>query len=286
MPQGGFFFDAIIRQKPIDLDNLDPEDNTEQFTFLSDEQLDAIEEDARAVNDGEYAVFASLVNTHLGDIATLCGVDLPHPKGVRDVAEWYVLTASRPDVVQKIFERQVEVGVRNLSKIHDRVGDAIDVIFLCATDFGTQTSSFCSLKTFDSRWKPHYVELCDWIHRNTTWKTFKHTCGASERFFKLMIDAGVDIVNPVQCSAKGMDPKVLKDKYRGRLVFWGGGVDTQETLPFGTPAAVRAQVLERCAILSEGGGFVFNSIHNVLAGTPVENIVAMIEAVKEFNGSA
>ncbi len=283
MPKDGFFFNSIIRQKPIDPDHLDPEDNTEQYTLLTEAKLDGIEEDARAVNDGEYAVFAALANTNLGDIAFVPGPDLTDPKGVRDVAEWYMLTASHPEVVHKIFERQVEVGIENLAKIHARVGDAIDVLFLCGADFGTQTSAFCSVKTFNSLWKPHYADLCGWIHKNTTWKTFKHSCGSSERFFESMIDAGIDIINPVQCSAKGMDPRMLKEKYKGRLVFWGGGVDTQKTLPFGTPAEVRAEVLERCAIFSEGGGFVFNAIHNVQAGTPVANMVAMFEAVKEFN---
>lgn len=283
MPKGGYFFDSIIRQKPFDADNLDPMDNAEQYQPLTEAELDAIEEDARALNTGEYAVFASLINTALGDIAFVPGPDLVDPKGVRDVAEWYMLTASHPEVVHKIFERQVEVGIANLARIHARVGDAIDVIFLCGTDFGTQTSSFCSVKTFDRLWKPHYADLCSWIHKHTSWKVFKHSCGASERFFESMIDAGIDIINPVQCSAKGMDPRMLKDKYKGRLVFWGGGVDTQHTLPFGAPQEVRAQVLERCEIFSEGGGFVFDAIHNVQAMTPVENIVAMIDAVKEFN---
>ncbi len=285
MPKDGFFFDAIIRHKGADFDHLDPADNAEQYQPLTEAQLDEIEEDARALDTGEYAVFASLVNTNLGDIAWAPGPDLIDPKGVRDVAEWYMLTASRPDVVHKIFDRQVEVGIDNLARIHRRLGDdAIDVIFLCGADFGTQTSSFCSVKTFDSLWKPHYAEVCDWIHKHTTWKTFKHSCGSSERFFESMIDAGIDIVNPVQCSAKGMDPHMLKEKYKGRLVFWGGGVDTQRTLPFGTPAEVRAEVLERCEIFSQGGCFVFNAIHNVQANTPVENMVAMFEAVKAFNG--
>lgn len=98
------------------------------------------------------------------------------------------------------------------------------------------------------------------------------------------IDAGVDIINPVQCSATGMDPKALKERYGSKLVFWGAGVDTQKTLPFGTPEAVRKEVLERCEIFSVNGGFVFNAIHNVQAQTPLENIIAMINAVKEFNG--
>ena len=120
MPKDGFFFDSIIRQKPIDLDHLNPEDNTEQYTPLTEAELDGIEEDARAVDTGEYAVFASLVNTALGDIAFVPGPDLTDPKGVRDVAEWYMLTASHPEVVHKIFDRQVEVGIANLEKIHAR----------------------------------------------------------------------------------------------------------------------------------------------------------------------
>ncbi|HHN72933.1 MAG TPA: methyltransferase, partial [Thermopetrobacter sp.] len=98
------------------------------------------------------------------------------------------------------------------------------------------------------------------------------------------IEAGFDILNPVQCSAAHMEPEHLKSAYGDRLTFWGGGVDTQKTLPFGTPAQVREEVLRRCEVFSPGGGFVFNSIHNIQAGTPVENIVAMIDAVHEFNG--
>ena len=116
MPKDGFFFDAIIRQKPIDLDHLSPEDNTEQYQPLTEAQLDEIEQDARALDNGDYAVFASLANTNLGDIAWVPGSDLIDPKGVRDVAEWYMLTASRPDVVHKIFDRQVEVGIDNLAQ--------------------------------------------------------------------------------------------------------------------------------------------------------------------------
>ena len=106
-----------------------------------------------------------------------------------------------------------------------------------------------------------------------------------ERFIDSFIECGFDILNPVQCSAAGMDPVQLKQRYGDRIVFWGGGVDTQQVLPFGTPAQVRAQVLERCEVFSAHGGFVFNAIHNIQAQTPVENVVAMIDAVREFQGS-
>ena len=99
-----------------------------------------------------------------------------------------------------------------------------------------------------------------------------------------MLECGFDILNPVQCSAAGMEPEQLKSRFGHRLTFWGGGVDTQQVLPFGTPDQVREQVLRRCEIFAEGGGFVFCPIHNVQARTPVENLVAMIDAVHEFNG--
>jgi hypothetical protein len=284
LPKGGFFFDSIDRQPRLDLDNFNPEDNTEEYPVLTDKQLDQVEKDARAVNTGNYAVFGGLTNTNLGDVTFTAGPGVANPRGVRDIAEWYMLISSRPDIVHQIFDRLVEIDLENLRRIHQRVGNAIDVIWICGTDFGTQTSAFCSVKTFDSIWKPYYIQLCRWVHENTTWKTFKHTCGASERFFESIIDAGFDIINPLQCSAAGMDPRMLKKKYKGRLVFWGGGVDTQQILPFGTPAEVREQVLERCDIFAEGGGFVFNPVHNVQPGTPIENIVAMVDAVREFNG--
>jgi uroporphyrinogen-III decarboxylase len=112
----------------------------------------------------------------------------------------------------------------------------------------------------------------------------KHTCGAVESLLSRLCDVGFDIFNPVQCSAAGMEPRTLKQRYGDRLVFFGGGVNTQQTLPFGTPAEVRAEVLERCEIFAKGGGYVFNAIHCVQANTPVQNVVAMVDAVKEFNG--
>jgi uroporphyrinogen-III decarboxylase len=157
-------------------------------------------------------------------------------------------------------------------------------MYVCGTDFGTQTSAFCSVATFRELWFPYYQRVNHWVHTKTSWKCFKHSCGSVERFLESFIEAGFDIINPVQCSATGMDPAELKRKYGSRLVFWGGGVDTQKTLPFGSPRDVREEVLRRCEIFAPGGGFVFSSIHNLQAGTPVANIVAMLDAVHEFNG--
>jgi uroporphyrinogen-III decarboxylase len=191
---------------------------------------------------------------------------------------------SRQDYIRQVFERQTDIALANLGRIQRAIGDAVDVAYICGTDFGTQTSAFCSVPTFRTLWLPHYRRICGWIHEHTTWTSFKHSCGSVERFYESFLDAGFDIVNPVQCSAVGMEPALLKAKYGDRLTFWGGGVDTQQSLPFGTPAEVREQVLRRCEIFAPGGGFVFNAIHNIQAGTPVANIVALVDAVHEFNG--
>ena len=284
MPKGGYFFDAIIRQEPIDEDHLDPEDNLAEFGPISEQDLAWITgEVARAAATGR-AVIATFGGTAFGDIALVPAPFMKRPKGIRDVAEWYVSTAARRDYIHQVFARQCEFALANLARIHSVAGDAVDVVFVCGTDFGTQSSSFCSVETFRELYFPYYKQVNDWIHRHTAWRTFKHSCGSVERFIPSFIEAGFDILNPVQCSAAGMGAEHLKSTFGDRIVFWGGGVDTQKVLPFGTPAEVRTQVLERCRVFARGGGFVFNSIHNVQARTPVENIVAMINAVREFSG--
>ena len=284
MPKDGFFFDSIVRQKPIDEDRLDPAENLEEFKSLTDTELAEIRTDVELANTKGRAVIANFGGTAFGDIALVPGPFLKDPKGIRDVAEWYMSTRGRRDYVHTIFAHQAEIATGNLKRIHDSIGDSVDAVFLCGTDFGTQTSAFCSVPAFRELWFPYYKQVNDWIHAHTGWKTFKHSCGSVERFYESFIECGFDIINPVQCSAAGMDPVLLKAKYGTRLTFWGGGVDTQKTLPFGTESEVREEVLRRCEIFATGGGFVFNTVHNIQAGTPVGNIVAMIHAVNEFNG--
>jgi hypothetical protein len=283
MPKGFHFFDAIVRQNHFDPEHLNPADNLEEFGPMSEADLDGLAADVKAANSGEYALFLGLGGTALGDIALVPAVSLRDPHGIRDLAEWYMSTSGRRDYIHKVFSRQVEIAIENLERIYGRIGNSIDIFYLCGTDFGTQSSSFCSVSSFRELWFPYYKQMCDWIHRHTSWKIFKHSCGSSARFFDSFADAGIDIVNPVQCSAVGMEPEKLKAKYGDRLVFWGGGVDTQQVLPFGTPQQVREQVLRRCEIFAPGGGFVFNTIHNIQAGTPVDNIVAMLDALRNFN---
>jgi hypothetical protein len=230
-------------------------------------------------------VFGTLTgDTGLGDIARVPGMMLKRPRGIRTEADWYMSTVLRPDYLRAVFEEQTNRALVNLGRLHSRIGELVGAIFVCGTDFGTQNSTFCSPQQFDSLWAPYYRKVNDWVHRNTGWRTFKHSCGAVEPLYAHFADAGFDILNPVQTSAAGMDPRLLKERHGRRLVFWGGGVDTQRTLPFGTPAQVREEVLRHLEIFSRGGGYVFNPIHNVQADTPVDNFAAMIDAVHEFNG--
>ena len=285
MPEGGYFFDSIIRQEPLVEENLDPADNLEEFGPVSEKELDHFRTESRRAASSGRAVIAGFGGTAFGDIALVPGPFLKHPKGIRDVTEWYISTLTRQDYIHEVFDRQCESALANLEKINAAVGSLVDIVFVCGTDFGTQSSLFCSPVTFSELYMPYYKRINRWIHGNTNWKTFKHSCGAVEGLMNHFIEAGFDIINPVQCAAAGMEPEKLKDKYGRDLVFWGGGVDTQDVLPFGTPEDVREQVLRRCGIFSRHGGFIFNSVHNVQAGTPVENIASMIEAVKEFNSN-
>jgi hypothetical protein len=282
MPKTGYFFDALNRQEPIDDSKLKVEDNLEEFNHITDSELAYWKNQVNTIGDVHKAVVASLGGTALGDIALVPAIGLKNAKGIRGIEEWYISTLMREDFVKEIFDRQTDIAIENLKLLHDVIGNKIDVVFTCGTDFGTQNSTFCSPETYDRVWMPYYRKVNDWIHQNTSWKTFKHSCGAVESLMAHFIESGFDIINPVQINASGMDPKHLKKAYGDKLVFWGGGVDTQGAFAFGTPAQVKEQVKTQCGILNNNGGFVFNTVHNIQANVPFENVVAMLEALKEL----
>jgi uroporphyrinogen-III decarboxylase len=191
-------------------------------------------------------------------------------------------TVARRDYVYELFERQCEIALQNLARIAPLVGDRVDVIYITGTDFGTQTSQFLSVGAYRQLYKPFHKRVNDWVHTHTPWKTFMHTDGALMPLIPDFMDAGFDILQPIQFTAKDMDPATLKAKFGNKLVFWGAGIDTQHVLPFGAPEEVRAQVRVNVRVFSPGGGYVFGTVHNVQPQTPVENLVAMYEAVAEF----
>lgn len=282
MPPRGFYFDTIVRQPPIDDEKLDVEDNMEEFQPISGDTLRHFAEEAdRLYSETDKAILANFGGTAFGDIALVPAPWLKHPRGIRDIEEWYVSTAIRRDYVMELFDRQCAVALANLEKIWGVVGNKVSAVFLTGTDFGTQRGPFISNQAYRELYMPFHKRLNDWIHANTGWKTFIHSCGSVLALMEDFIEAGFDILNPVQCSAADMDPKTLKSRFGDRIAFWGGGVDTQRTLPFGTPEEVRAEVAERIRAFGPGGGFVFNTIHNVQFATPAPNLIAMYETLKE-----
>jgi hypothetical protein len=282
MPKDGFYFDSITRQGPIDDAKLNPEDNLEEFGPISDADLAHFaRESERLFNETDKAILANFGGTAFGDIALVPAPWLKHPKGIRAVEEWYVSTVTRRDYIYRVFERQCEIALANLKRIHEVVGNRVAAVFVTGTDFGAQRGSFISPKAYRDLFMPFHKAINGWIHQKTTWKSFIHSCGSVWNLYPHFIEAGFDIHNPVQCSAANMEPRRLKETYGDRITFWGGGVDTQRTLPFGTPDEVRAEVRERIRTFGRSGGFVFNTTHNVQARIPEENLLALYETVRE-----
>jgi len=281
MPAGGYFFDTIIRQDPIDDNHLDPDDNTEEFQLLSPKELDHYHTKKRWIDrNPEYGSLLVIPGTAFGDIALVPAPFMKHPKGIRDIQEWYISPLVRKDYILKVFEKQCEIGLQNIDALAGIFGDSVQVVMVSGTDFGTQATTFISVETYREIYKPFHVAVNRRIHEKTNWKTFIHSCGAVRDLIPEFIDGGFDILNPVQISAVGMDARHLKKEFGKDLVFWGGGIDTQKTLPYGTPEEVYRAVREQIDIFAPGGGFVFNTVHNIQGNVPVENVEALFRALK------
>jgi hypothetical protein len=287
MPAGGSFFDSVDHAEPFDMDDMDEGDLTPREDFKDDFSA-ATEEDARywekesrrLYEETEYAVVGMLGGAGFGDVACLPGPFVKRPRGVRRMDDWLAAHLLFPDYVDEVFSLQAEVMLKNLELYRQAVGERIQIVWMSGTDFGTQHGTFLSPEVFRKLYKPHYQAVNDWVHAHTGWKTFYHSCGAVYPLMRDFVEMGVDILNPLQLSADGMDPVKIKEEFGDKLTFWGGGVDTQRTLPFGTPDEVRREVRERIRILSKGGGYVFNPIHNVVANVPPENLIAMYQAAQ------
>ena len=283
LPRGGFYFDSIIRQQITDYNNLNVNDNLEEFSIIDEEELRFIEcESEHFYKNTNFAIAGNFGGMSFGDIALVPAPSLKNPKGIRDIEEWYISLMKRKEFVKEIFANQCEISLKNIELIYQAVANRIQVIIISATDFGTQNAPFIPVTLYNEIFKPFHLRLNSWVHKNTSWKTFMHSCGSIENLIPEFIDAGFDILNPVQLSAQNMDAVALKEKYGDKIVFWGGGVDTQKTLPFGSKEEVEVEVKSRLEVFSKGGGFVFSSIHNIQPKTPVENIATMIEIVKNF----
>lgn len=287
MPAGGSFFDGIDRAPEIDEDDLDPvRDFSSLYGLFSDEDARELEENSRELHEQTgCAIHFNFNGGGYGDPAIIPGPYEKEPRGIRKLDDWYVAHYLHPEYLKELFGWQTELALKNLEISRQALGDRITTINISCTDFGGQNGELISRDHFREFYRDNYIRLNGWVHEHTPWKTHFHCCGSITALLPDFIECGFDVFNPVQLSARGMDGPLLKERYGESLAFWGGGVDTQNTLPFGTPQEVRDEVRERLEFFSPGGGFVFNTIHNIVSGTPVENILAMFETVRAFNSA-
>ena len=190
---------------------------------------------------------------------------------------------AEPEQVEGLLDELMVRHLETLSRVCEAVGDVCDILRF-GDDLGTNGGPFMSPALYRKLFKPRHALLCDYVHKHSGMKTFLHSCGSIYKLMPDLIEAGYDIINPVQTNARGMDPRELKRDFGRDVTFWGGGVDTRFVLNNGDPQAVKRQVIERLEIFSPGGGFVFNPVHNILPDVPPQNIVAMFDAIREFNG--
>ncbi len=286
MPKTGKFFDILVRQEKYSEDDLDGRrDYKDSFHLIPDDELNYLSQQAKMLYENTtYGIVGHLPGAGLGSPAHVPGPAEKKTPGIRKIDEWYMAHYVFPEYIHEVFELQTDVALKNLQRYYSAVGNRIQVIWISGTDFGTQRGELMSSDMWCEFYKPYYKKINDWVHQHTTWKTFYHTCGSIVNLIEDMIDSGFDILNPVQCSAAGMDPRMLKKCFGDRLTFWGGAIDTQKTLPFGRPDEVFRQATERLEIFSEGGGYIYTPIHNVVANVPPENLKAFYNAYKSFYG--
>lgn len=201
--------------------------------------------------------------------------------------EWLCMLTAGKAAAHDMMARSVEAAIARTKLFHQAAGDRIEIWGVASDDAGTQRSGLISPALFAEMIAPHYKRLCDWIHANTNWKTFLHSCGSIYGYIGAWIEAGIDIINPVQISAADMEPQRLMGEFGGRVVFWGGGCDTQHVLPHASPAEIREHVRENVRALGGGrGGYVFSQVHNIQPNVPVENVITMLDAAYECGAAA
>jgi hypothetical protein len=277
MPRDGYYFDdtAINRGDGIDPAKFKPQSD------IPDDSLRLLGDHARRLQrDTEYALLGWGFGVCFLGLSLITDRANNVTQGMPD--QWMMMLLTEKETCHEVMGRAVDAAISCLRLVRQAVGDACFAWGIASDDSGTQRCEFIHPDLWAEMMKPHYTRLCTWIHENTGMKTFLHSCGSIPRLIPHFIDAGIDILNPIQTSAAGMDPRELKDRYGKKIVFWGGGCDTQSVLPHGTPEEVRRHVKERMDILAPGGGFVFTQVHNIQAKVPAANVEAMLDAAYEF----
>ena len=275
MPRGGCYFDFM---RPTMGGEIDP-GKFEPPNTVSDEELEALQTLGKYLYENtDKALLGWGASISLVGLSALFSANIT--QGSLDA--WLAMLMTEKETAHEMMGRYVDATIECLELYKQAVGDYCTVWGVASDDAGTQRSELLSPGLFSEMIKPHYKRLCEWVHTNTKWKTFLHSCGCIHDYVEHWIEAGIDVLNPVQISAAKMEPQRLMDDFGGRIVFWGGGCDTQNVLPLATPAQVREHVRENISIFNAKGGYVFTQVHNIQPNVPPENVEAMLEAAYEF----
>jgi hypothetical protein len=278
MPRDGHYFDDISFNDPrstLDPRNFRPVDSVPEGDLRNLETLAH-----RLHEDTEYALLGWGYGVCFLGLSLITDRRSNVTMGLPD--QWLMMLLTEKETCHEMMGRSVDASIRCLEAMHEAVGDRCFAWGIASDDSGTQRGEFIRPELWVEMIEPHYARLCAWIHGHTPWKTYLHSCGSVYHLIPHFIDAGIDILNPVQTSAANMDPARLKREFGDRLCFWGGGCDTQRVLTTGSPEQVREHVRERMDVFAPGGGFVFTQVHNVQGNVPAENVVAMLDAAYEF----
>lgn len=270
-PKGGFYFDW--QEFPLLEPSLELLEKMPWPDPLDPARYEGLREYTKKLRETtEYALFGMAP----------CGHDLLNQLfRVRGMENGLIDLIQNVDFAEAFLDRMTETIIKAQTAFLNEVGDLIDVHFT-ADDLAGQNGPLISPRIFRRMIKPRWAKIISIIKSKTKAKVFFHSDGAIEEFIPDLIEIGVEILNPVQVSAKGMELSKLKKKYGKNITFWGGGCDTQSTLPYGTPSQVREEVRRHIQILAPGGGFVFSAVHNIQPYVPVENIIEMFTAANYF----
>jgi len=269
MPRGGYYFES--RYAPLANASECKEIDTILSNKITDEELDFLEAQAKEIkNNTDCAILGSFGGNFLEAGHTLFGY--------REFMERLIL--DRP-FIEYFLGKLEEKYLEEIERYLNRVGKHVDIIVL-GDDYGTQEDLQISIQMFRKLFKPHLKALCDFIRERSDVYIFLHSCGAVSKLIPDLIDVGIQILNPVQTSAKGMSPELLKKKFGKDIVFWGGGCDTQRILPFGTLEEVENDVKRRIDIFAPEGGFVFAAIHNILQEISPEKCLILFDTARDY----
>ncbi len=276
MPRAGFYFDYM---RPTMAGRIVPP-RFRPRDDVPDEQLEALAARARHLHEQtDKAILGWGAALSLVGLSALLAENIT--QGSLDA--WLAMLMTEKPTAHEMMGRYVDATIKCFELYHQAIGERAIAWGVGSDDAGTQRGELLSPELYAEMILPHYKRLCEWVHAHTGWKTFLHSCGCVHDYVEGWIDAGVDILNPVQISATRMEPRQLMDEFGGRIVFWGGGCDTQQVLPLASLQQVRRHVRENLEIFGAGeGGFVFTQVHNIQPNVPAENIEAMLEAAWQF----